>query len=56
MVFLYSPDESTGTLLVGAPFVTTLPVYRYTASRGSSDPKAFSMMASARRRSGSAST
>jgi putative spermidine/putrescine transport system permease protein len=25
LVFLYSLDEFTGTLLVGAPFVTTLP-------------------------------
>jgi putative spermidine/putrescine transport system permease protein len=34
LVFLYSLDEFTGTLLVGAPFVTTLPVYMYTASLG----------------------
>lgn len=34
LVFLYSLDEFTGTLLVGAPFVTTLPVYMYTASVG----------------------
>ncbi|HET6368984.1 MAG TPA: ABC transporter permease subunit [Pseudomonadales bacterium] len=34
LVFLYSLDEFTGTLLVGAPFVTTLPVYMYTASIG----------------------
>ena len=34
LVFLYSLDEFTGTLLVGAPFVTTLPVYMYTASQG----------------------
>ena len=32
LVFLYSLDEFTGTLLIGAPFVTTLPVYMYTAS------------------------
>ena len=34
LVFLYSLDEFTGTLLVGAPFVTTLPVYMYAASQG----------------------
>ena len=34
LVFLYSLDEFTGTLLVGSPFVTTLPVYMYTASLG----------------------
>ncbi|MCX8118233.1 MAG: ABC transporter permease subunit [Desulfobacterota bacterium] len=34
LVFLYSLDEFTGTLLVGAPFVVTLPVYMYTASIG----------------------
>jgi putative spermidine/putrescine transport system permease protein len=34
LVFLYSLDEFTGTLLVGAPFVTTLPVTMYTASLG----------------------
>ncbi|HZE36341.1 MAG TPA: ABC transporter permease subunit, partial [Candidatus Eisenbacteria bacterium] len=34
LVFLYSLDEFAGTLLVGAPFVTTLPVYMYTASQG----------------------
>jgi putative spermidine/putrescine transport system permease protein len=34
LVFLYSLDEFTGTLLVGSPFVTTLPVYMYTASVG----------------------
>ena len=34
LVLLYSLDEFTGTLLVGAPFVTTLPVYMYTASQG----------------------
>ena len=33
LVFLYSLDEFTGTLLVGAPFVTTLPVYMYTGQR-----------------------
>jgi energy-coupling factor transporter ATP-binding protein EcfA2 len=30
----YSLDEFTGTLLVGAPFVTTLPVDMYTANVG----------------------
>jgi len=34
LVFLYSLDEFTGTLLIGSPFVTTLPVYMYTASVG----------------------
>jgi putative spermidine/putrescine transport system permease protein len=34
LVFLYSLDEFTGTLLIGAPFITTLPVYMYTASIG----------------------
>ncbi len=34
LVFLYSLDEFNGTLLVGAPYVTTLPVYMYTASLG----------------------
>ena len=34
LVFLYSLDEFTGTLLVGSPFITTLPVYMYTASIG----------------------
>jgi putative spermidine/putrescine transport system permease protein len=34
LVFLYSLDEFTGTLLIGAPFVTTLPVFMYTASQG----------------------
>ena len=34
LVFLYSLDEFTGTLLVGAPFVSTLPVYMYTGSVG----------------------
>jgi len=34
LVFIYSLDEFTGTLLVGAPYVTTLPVYMYTASLG----------------------
>lgn len=34
LVFLYSLDEFTGTLLVGAPFVITLPVFMYNASVG----------------------
>jgi len=34
LVFLYSLDEFNGTLLIGAPFITTLPVYMYTASIG----------------------
>lgn len=34
LVFLYSLDEFTGTLLVGAPYIITLPVYMYTASIG----------------------
>jgi putative spermidine/putrescine transport system permease protein len=34
LVFLHSLDEFTGTLMAGAPFVTTLPVYMYTASLG----------------------
>lgn len=29
-----SSSGDTGTLLIGAPFVTTLPVYMYTASVG----------------------
>ncbi len=34
LVFLYSLDEFTGTLLVGSPFVLTLPVYMYRTSMG----------------------
>lgn len=34
LVFLYSLDEFTGTLLVGAPFVTTLPITMYNAAGG----------------------
>jgi putative spermidine/putrescine transport system permease protein len=34
LVFLYSLDEFTGTLLVGSPFVLTLPVYMYRTSIG----------------------
>jgi putative spermidine/putrescine transport system permease protein len=34
LVFLYSLDEFTGTLIIGAPFVKTLPVQMYVASMG----------------------
>jgi putative spermidine/putrescine transport system permease protein len=34
LVFLYSLDEFAGTLLIGAPFVKTLPVQMYIASMG----------------------
>jgi putative spermidine/putrescine transport system permease protein len=34
LVFLYSLDEFTGTLLVGSPYVLTLPVYMYRTSVG----------------------
>jgi putative spermidine/putrescine transport system permease protein len=34
LVFLYSLDEFTGTLLIGSPFVKTLPVQMYLASMG----------------------
>jgi putative spermidine/putrescine transport system permease protein len=34
LIFLYSLDEFTGTLLVGSPFVLTLPVFMYNASQG----------------------
>lgn len=34
LVFLHSLDEFTGTLLVGAPFVNTMPVYMYQAAQG----------------------
>lgn len=34
LVFLYSLDEFTGTLLVGVPFVITLPVFMYNAAQG----------------------
>jgi putative spermidine/putrescine transport system permease protein len=34
LVFLYSLDEFTGTLLIGSPFVLTLPVYMYRTSIG----------------------
>jgi len=34
LVFLYSLDEFAGTLLIGSPFVKTLPVQMYLASMG----------------------
>lgn len=34
LVFLYSLDEFTGTLLIGSPFVKTLPVQMYLSSMG----------------------
>jgi putative spermidine/putrescine transport system permease protein len=34
LVFLYSLDEFTGTLIIGSPFVKTLPVQMYLASMG----------------------
>jgi putative spermidine/putrescine transport system permease protein len=34
LVFLYSLDEFTGTLLVGSPFILTLPVFMYRTSVG----------------------
>lgn len=34
LVFVYSLDEFTGTLLVGSPFVVTMPVFMYAASNG----------------------
>ncbi|CAM4404812.1 ABC transporter permease [Paenibacillus tarimensis] len=34
LVFLYSLDEFTGSLLIGAPFKTTLPVFMYNAAMG----------------------
>jgi len=34
LIFLYSLDEFTGTLLVGSPFVLTLPVFMYNAAQG----------------------
>ncbi len=33
-IFLYSLDGFTSTLLIGAPFITTLPVYMPTAGIG----------------------
>ncbi|WP_166238527.1 ABC transporter permease [Paenibacillus turpanensis] len=34
LVFLYSLDEFTGSLLIGSPFVTTMPVYMYNSAMG----------------------
>lgn len=34
LVFLYSLDEFTGTLLIGSPFITTAPVFMYNAAHG----------------------
>jgi putative spermidine/putrescine transport system permease protein len=34
LVFLHSLDEFTGTLMVGAPYIMTLPVYMYTSAMG----------------------
>jgi putative spermidine/putrescine transport system permease protein len=34
LAFLYSLDEFTGALLIGSPFVKTLPVQMYLASMG----------------------
>ncbi|MFC4387890.1 ABC transporter permease [Gracilibacillus marinus] len=34
LVFLYSLDEFTGSLLIGAPFQITMPVFMYNASTG----------------------
>lgn len=34
LVFLYSLDEFTGTLLIGSPFITTMPVYMYNTAMG----------------------
>lgn len=34
LVFLYSLDEFTGTLIIGSPFVKTLPVQMYVSSMG----------------------
>jgi len=34
LVFLYSLDEFTGSLLIGAPFVTTMPIYMYNSAMG----------------------
>lgn len=34
LVFLYSLDEFTGTLLIGSPFVSTMPVYMYNTAMG----------------------
>jgi len=34
LVFLYSLDEFTGSLLIGSPFVITMPVYMYNSAMG----------------------
>lgn len=34
LVFLWSLDEFTGTLLVGSPFIQTLPTFMYAAAQG----------------------
>lgn len=34
LVFLYSLDEFTGSLLIGAPYITTMPVFMYNAAMG----------------------
>ncbi|WP_079417890.1 ABC transporter permease [Paenibacillus ferrarius] len=34
LVFLYSLDEFTGSLLIGAPFITTMPVFMYNSAMG----------------------
>ncbi|MHB1653333.1 MAG: ABC transporter permease [Desulfitobacteriaceae bacterium] len=34
LVFLYSLDEFTGTLLIGSPFITTMPIYMYKTAMG----------------------
>lgn len=34
LVFLFSLDEFTGSLLIGAPFISTMPIYMYNAANG----------------------
>jgi putative spermidine/putrescine transport system permease protein len=34
LVFLYSLDEFTGSLLIGSPFITTMPIYMYNSAMG----------------------
>ncbi|NDI34928.1 ABC transporter permease [Chengkuizengella sediminis] len=34
LVFLYSLDEFTGSLLIGSPFVVTMPIYMYNSAMG----------------------
>ncbi|MDR7318260.1 ABC transporter permease subunit [Brevibacillus nitrificans] len=34
LVFLYSLDEFTGSLLIGSPFVITMPIYMYNSAMG----------------------